>query len=108
VFEKRELRRIFGCKREEVRGGIRMRWVVHVACIGEVRSEYIVFVGKTEGKRPFGRPGFRWEDNITIDLNRNRVGGVWTGFMSLRIGTQGQVVVKSVMNYRVSISHGIC
>jgi hypothetical protein len=28
--------------------------------------------------------------------------------MSLRIGTQGQVVVKSVMNYRVSISHGIC
>jgi hypothetical protein len=25
-------------------------------------------VGKPEGKRPIGRPGRRWEDNIKIDL----------------------------------------
>jgi len=27
-----------------------------------------VLVGKTEGKRPFGRPRRRWEDNIKMDL----------------------------------------
>jgi len=25
-------------------------------------------VGKTEGKRPLGRPSRRWEDNIKMDL----------------------------------------
>jgi hypothetical protein len=25
-------------------------------------------VGKPEGRRPLGRPGRRWEDNIKIDL----------------------------------------
>jgi hypothetical protein len=25
-------------------------------------------VGKPEGKRPFGRPKRKWEDNIKIDL----------------------------------------
>ena len=25
-------------------------------------------VGKTEGKRPLGRPRRRWEDNIEMDL----------------------------------------
>ena len=25
---------------------------------------YMVLVGKTEGKRPLGRPRYRWEDNI--------------------------------------------
>jgi len=28
-----------------------------VACIGEQRTAYEVFVGKLEGKRPLGRPG---------------------------------------------------
>jgi len=27
-----------------------------------------VLVGKPEGKRPFGRPRRRWEDNIKMDL----------------------------------------
>jgi hypothetical protein len=30
-------------------------------------------VGKPEGKRPFGRPRLRWEDNIKMDLQE--VGG---------------------------------
>jgi hypothetical protein len=25
-------------------------------------------IGKPEEKRPFGRPGCRWEDNIRMDL----------------------------------------
>jgi hypothetical protein len=31
-------------------------------------SEHMVLVGKPEGKRPFGRPRRRWEDNIKMDL----------------------------------------
>jgi hypothetical protein len=29
-------------------------------------------VGKTEGKKPLGRLMYRWEDNIKIDLPRNK------------------------------------
>jgi hypothetical protein len=32
--------------------------------------EYKIFVGKAEGKRILGRPGHRWEDNITMDLRK--------------------------------------
>jgi len=34
----------------------RMRWVGHVACMGERRGVYRVLVGKPEGKRLLGRP----------------------------------------------------
>jgi hypothetical protein len=34
----------------------------------ERRGVYIFLVGKTEGKRPIGRPRRRWEENIKIDL----------------------------------------
>jgi hypothetical protein len=34
----------------------RMRWVGHVALMGEKRKAYRIFVGKPEGKRPLGRP----------------------------------------------------
>jgi len=34
----------------------------------ERRGVYRGLVGKTEGKRPFGRPRRRWEDNIKMDL----------------------------------------
>jgi hypothetical protein len=36
-----------------------MRWAGHVACMGEVRKLYKVFVGKPEGKRPLTRPRYR-------------------------------------------------
>jgi hypothetical protein len=32
---------------------------------GERRGAYRIFVGKPEGRRPLGRPRFKWEDNIT-------------------------------------------
>jgi hypothetical protein len=35
---------------------------------------YKVLVGKTEGKRPLGRPKRRWEKGIRIDFREN--GGV--------------------------------
>ena len=32
------------------------------------RNAYRVLVGKSEGKRPLGRPRRRWEDNVKTDL----------------------------------------
>jgi hypothetical protein len=84
VLENKVLRRIFGPKRNEVTGewrklhneelhilysspniirqikSRRMRWVGHVARMGEERKVYKVLVGKPEGKRPLGRPRRRW------------------------------------------------
>jgi hypothetical protein len=105
--------RIFGLKRDEVIGGrrnlhnekqhnlyssqriIRMielrrvRWAEHVACMGERRNAYRILVGKPEGKRSLGRRERRWEDNIKIDLKRDKDEVVCTGFFWLRIGTGG-------------------
>jgi hypothetical protein len=90
LFENRELRRIFGPKREEVTGDCRklhneelhnlysspniiriiksrrMRWTEKLAQMGESRNAHRIFVGKTEGKRPLGRPNRRLVDNIKI------------------------------------------
>jgi hypothetical protein len=105
VFENRVLRRIFGPKRDEVKGewrklhngelhilysstyiireikSRRMRWAGHVARIEEGRNVYRVLVGKPEGKRPLGIPRRRWEDGIKMDL-------------------RGRAVVNAVMNLR--------
>jgi hypothetical protein len=40
----------------------------YVARMGDRKSAYRVLVGRTERKRPLGRPRYRWEDNIKIDL----------------------------------------
>jgi len=49
---------------------------------------YMVLVGKTEGKRPLGRPRHRWEDNIKMVLQEVRW-GAWTELIWLRKGTGG-------------------
>jgi hypothetical protein len=36
--------------------------------MGEKRGICMVLVGKSEGKRPLGRPRRRWENNIKMDL----------------------------------------
>jgi len=66
---------------------IEMRWAGHVARIRNRRSAYYrVMVGKSEGRRPIGRPRCIWEDNIKMD--RQEMGwGAWTGLIRLRIGT---------------------
>ena len=46
----------------------RMRWVGHVARMGEERGLYRVLEGKLEGKKPLVRPRRRWVDNIRMDL----------------------------------------
>ena len=68
----------------------RMRWAGHAARMGERRGVYRVLVGKPERKRPFGRPTCRWEDNIKMDLQEVRCGGMdWIELAQHRIGTGG-------------------
>jgi hypothetical protein len=38
------------------------------------RSAYRVLVVKPEGKRPFGRPVHRWEDNIKMNFQEMALG----------------------------------
>jgi len=64
--------------------------VGHVARVGKRRGAYRVWVGKYEGKRPFGRSVCvrGWEDNTKFDFQE--VGrGAWTGLIWLRIRTGG-------------------
>jgi len=92
VFENRVLRGIFGPKRDKVTGDWRklnteehndlycssnivwvkmlrrMKWLGHVAHMGERKGAYRVLVGKSEGKRPPGRPRYRRKGNINMNL----------------------------------------
>jgi hypothetical protein len=54
-----------------------------------MKNAYNILVGTPEGKRPFGRPRHKWEDNTRMDLREIgwRVG---TGSIWLRIGTSGR------------------
>jgi hypothetical protein len=45
--------------------------------MGKMRNAYRILVGKQEGKRPPGRSRRRWEDNIKMDLKRDKMG--WYG-----------------------------
>jgi len=98
------LRRIFGTRLDEVTGewrrlhneelnvlyssfnivrvikSRRMRWVGHVARMGEERGVYRVLVGKPEGNTPLGRPRRRWVDNIRTDFQEVGCGYMdWIG-----------------------------
>ena len=46
----------------------RRRVAGHVARLRERRGVCRILVGKSEGRRPLGRTGRRWEDNIKMDL----------------------------------------
>jgi hypothetical protein len=35
---------------------------------GEKRNAYRILVGKPEGKGPLGKPRYRWDNNIKMDL----------------------------------------
>jgi hypothetical protein len=52
----------------------RMRWLGHVARMGEKRNAYRILVGKPEGKRTLRIPRRRWEDNIKMDLREIGLG----------------------------------
>jgi len=124
VFENRVLRRIFGPERDEVTWewrklhneelndlfcspnivqvikSTRMRWVGHVAHMGEGRAVYRVLVGKPGGKRPLGRPRCRWEDNIKMGLQEVGCGGMdWIELAQDR--DRWWALVNAVMNLRL-------
>jgi hypothetical protein len=44
--------------------------------MGEERKLYKVLLGKSEGKRPLGRPRHRGENGIRMDLRENSCGSV--------------------------------
>jgi hypothetical protein len=46
----------------------RMKWAGHVACMGEMRKAYKIFICKPEDRKPFIRSRCRQEDNIKMDL----------------------------------------
>ena len=65
-----------------------MRWLEHVAHMGQMRGAYRVLVGKPEKKRSLGRSRRRWEDNIKMHLQE--VAWVaWTILIWLGIWTGG-------------------
>jgi hypothetical protein len=67
---------------------------------GEKRNEYRILVGNPEGKRPLGRPGRRWVDNIEIGLREiGWDGGDWIDLAQDR--DQWRVLVNALMNLRV-------
>ena len=123
VFENRVLR-IFGLKRDEVRGewrklhneelndlycspsifrvikSRRMRWAGHVARMGrgEVYTEF--WWGNLKERKPPGRPRHRREDNIKIDLQEVGCGGMdWIELAQGR--DRWRALVNAVMNLRV-------
>jgi hypothetical protein len=59
---------------------------------------YRILVGRPEGKRPLGRPGRRWEDNIKKDLQEVGWGMDW---IKLAQDTDMWLaLVNAVMNLR--------
>jgi hypothetical protein len=123
VFGDRVLSKIFGTKREDdgswrklhndelhslysspnivrVIKSRRMRWVGHVARIGDGRGVYRTLVGRAEDKRPLGRPRRGWDDNIKMDLREIGIDGAnWIQLAQDRV--QLWVFVNTVMNLRV-------
>jgi hypothetical protein len=116
VFQNRVLRGVMGPKREEITGqwrklhneelrdlysspniicvikSRRMRWMGHVARMGEGSGTYRVLLQKPEGKR--------WHNNITMDLKEigwEDVG--WIGLVQDR--DKLWAVVNMVMNLQV-------
>ena len=78
----------------------RMRWAGHVARMGEEWGVYRVLVGKAEGRRPLGRPGRRWADNIRTDLQE--VGCMYMDWIRLaQDRDRWRTLVSAVMNLRV-------
>ena len=67
---------------------------------GERRGVLRVLVGKTEGKRPLGRPRRRWDENVKMDLQE--VGcGVMDWIELAQDMDRWRALVNAVMNLRV-------
>ena len=125
MLKNKVLRKIFGAKNNEITGEWRklhnaelhalyslpniirslklkrLRWAGHVARMEQSKNAYRVSVGKSEGKRPLGRPWHRCEDSIKMDLKK--VGcnpGEWIDLAEDR--DQWRAYIRVVMNLRVT------
>jgi hypothetical protein len=77
-----------------------MRWAGHVARMVEKRNTHRLLVGKSEGRRPLGRPRRRCVDNIRMDLVEVGLGDVdWIGLAQDR--DRWRALVNSVLNLRL-------
>jgi hypothetical protein len=54
--------------------------------MGEGTGVYRVLVGRPEGRGPLGRPRYRWEDDINMDLREIGIDGAnWTQLAQDRV-----------------------
>jgi hypothetical protein len=68
--------------------------------MGERRGAYRALMGKPVGRRPLGRPRYRWENNIKMDLREVGWGGMdWINLAHDR--DRCWALVNMVMNLRV-------
>jgi hypothetical protein len=68
--------------------------------MGEVRGAYNILVGRSEGRRPLGRPRRKWEDNIKMDL-REIVFRDMDWIHLAQDKDRWRALVNTVMNLRV-------
>ena len=73
--------------------------------VGERRGVYRGLLGKPEGKRPLGRPRYRWEYNIKLDLQKVGFAGMdWKELAQDR--ERWRTLRNEVMNFRVPQNAG--
>jgi hypothetical protein len=76
--------------------------------MAEKRSVYRLLLGKPEGRRPLGRPGHSWVNNIGMDFVEMGWGDVdWIGLAQDRDRWRAFRFYKMLGNYRVSKQLGI-
>ncbi|XP_045541701.1 uncharacterized protein LOC123723183 [Papilio machaon] len=46
----------------------RLRWLGHLMRMGEDRNAKAAYLGTPTGRRPIGRPRYRWRDAVELDL----------------------------------------
>lgn len=68
-----------------------MRWVEHVERVVQKINAYTFWYGKPEGRRATGRPKYRWEGDIKMDLKKQD-GRKWTGLIWMGTGKSGWVL----------------
>jgi hypothetical protein len=116
------MRIIFGPKRKKVAGSGRklhheelynlytspnvirliktMRWTGHVACMEQMKNSYRILLRKPKGKRLLGRPRYRWEDNIRMNLREIGWEGVDWKYLTQN-KDQWQALMNMIMNLQV-------
>jgi hypothetical protein len=114
------LRRMLGPKREEVIGDWRrllneelhkfysspniisvLKSRRHLARMVHIRNVHKILVGKSEGRRPLGKPRCRWEDNIRMALRETGWEVLdWVHLAQDR--DQWLDIVNTVMNDRIA------